>query len=100
MRAIEIRLGAEKKAGRLLSQRQMAKGAAGNPGGRGAPVVQSHDTTTQTLEEIGISKDQSSCRSSVPTRMVASVPKPATVPPAARKAEPDRELHRAAVCLA
>jgi hypothetical protein len=26
---------------------EKAKGAAGNPGGQGAPIVQSNDTTTQ-----------------------------------------------------
>ncbi len=60
-RACEIRLRAERKAGELLRERERAKGAAGNPGGRGAPIVRSHGTTAQkTLAELGISKDQSS----------------------------------------
>jgi hypothetical protein len=37
-----------------------AKGARGNPGGQGAKIVRSAGTTTQTLKELGISKDQSS----------------------------------------
>jgi len=37
------------------------KGAEGNPGGRGAPIVRLHDETTQTptLSDLGISKVQS-----------------------------------------
>lgn len=58
-RACEIRLRAERKAGELLSKAEKAKGARGNPGGQGAPVVRSHDDTTQTLAELGISKTQS-----------------------------------------
>ena len=61
-RAVGIRLRAERKAGALLSEREKAKGAAGNPGGRGAPIVRSDDDTahTPTLNDLGISKQQSS----------------------------------------
>ena len=48
-----------RRAGELLSEREMATGARGNPGGRGAPIVRSPGTTTQTLTELGITKDQS-----------------------------------------
>lgn len=58
----EIKLRAEKKAGKLLKEMPKNKGAKGNPNGRGAPVVRSHDTTAHppTLAELGISKSQSS----------------------------------------
>jgi hypothetical protein len=57
----EIRLRAERKAGELLRDMEKAKGATGNPGGRGAPIVRSQSTTAQpTLAELGISRDQSS----------------------------------------
>jgi len=60
-RACEIRLRAERKAGALLREREKAKGAAGNPGGRGATIVRSDDPTAQpTLRDLGISKQQSS----------------------------------------
>lgn len=59
-RACEIRLRAERKAGELLREMEKAKGARGNPGGRGAPVVRSHGETAQTLSNLGISKTQSS----------------------------------------
>ena len=40
---------------------EKAKGARGNPGGRGARIVSSRDTRAQkTLKEMGISYDQSS----------------------------------------
>lgn len=58
-KACEIRLRAERKAGELLHRMDKAKGARGNPGGRGAPIVQSYDGTTQTLSDLGISKKQS-----------------------------------------
>jgi hypothetical protein len=55
--ACEIRLRAERKAGRLRAEMEKAK--AGRP-----PQNRSHDTTdfrgTKTLRELGISKDQSS----------------------------------------
>jgi len=69
-RACEIRLRAERKAGQLLAAMEKAKGAAGNPSGRGAPIVRSHDVTTQTLADLGISKNQSSR-----WQKLASVPK-------------------------
>lgn len=59
-KAIEIRLRAERRAGQLLAEMDKSKGAAGNPGGRGAKIVLSHGTTAQTLSEIGITRDQSS----------------------------------------
>ena len=61
-KCIAIRLRAERKTGQLLKEREKAEGAWGNPGGRGAPIVRSSDTTTQpkTLKEMGISKDHSS----------------------------------------
>jgi hypothetical protein len=67
----EIRLRAERKAGQLLLQMEKAKGARGNPGGRGAPIERSNETTTQTLAEVGISKDQSS-----QWQRLAAVPQP------------------------
>jgi hypothetical protein len=59
--ACEIRLRAERKCGQLLAEREKAKGAAGNPGGRGAPIVPPQDGSTQpkTLEQLGVSKRQS-----------------------------------------
>lgn len=61
-RACEIRLRAERKAGELLRKQEKAKGAAGNPRGRGAPIVRSDDPTTHlpTLCDLGVSKQQSS----------------------------------------
>jgi hypothetical protein len=59
-RACEIRLRAERKAGQLLAKIPKANGARGNPGGQGAKIVRSPDTTTQTLSDLGISRDQSS----------------------------------------
>jgi hypothetical protein len=57
----EIRVRAERRCGELLSQREMAKGARGNPGGQGASIVPSAETRAQkTLAELGISYDQSS----------------------------------------
>jgi hypothetical protein len=58
--ACEIRLRAERRCGQLLRQREKAKGAQGNPGGQGAPIVRSDGVTTQTLSDIGVSKQQSS----------------------------------------
>ncbi len=58
-RGTPSRLRAERKAGELLREREKAKGAAGNPGGRGAPIVRSTGTTTHsppTLRDLGISK--------------------------------------------
>ena len=41
---------------------QLSKGARGNPGGRGAPIVRSPDDTAQapTLAALGVSKRESS----------------------------------------
>jgi hypothetical protein len=39
---------------------EKAKGAQGNPGGQGAKIVRSEEATTQTLADLGITKDQSS----------------------------------------
>jgi DNA N-6-adenine-methyltransferase (Dam) len=60
--ATGIRLRAERRAGELLAEMQKAKGAAGNPGGRGAKIVRSPDATAQSpkLSDLGISKTQSS----------------------------------------
>ena len=57
-RACEIRLRAERKAGRLLSQMEKAKGARGS--GSNQHRVRSRDETAPTLSEIGVSKSQSS----------------------------------------
>src|SRR5262245_14354237 len=59
-RAAEIRLRAERKAGQLLSENEKAVGARGNPGGQGAKIVRSPEDTAQTLNDLGISKKQSS----------------------------------------
>lgn len=57
----EIKIRAERRAGGILAGMEKNKGAEGNPGGQGAPIVQSHDVTTQPkLEDLGISKMQSS----------------------------------------
>src|SRR4051794_19587227 len=53
-RCCDMRLRAERKAGELLKRMEKAKGARGNPGGRGARIVRSRDTTTQTLAKLGI----------------------------------------------
>lgn len=58
--AAEIRVRAERKCGELLAEMPKAKGAAGNPGGQGAKIVQSPNVTTQTLADLGITKRQSS----------------------------------------
>jgi hypothetical protein len=58
--ACEIWLRAERRAGELLAVAERNKGAQGNPGGRGAPIVRSHNETAQTLSDLGISKSQSS----------------------------------------
>lgn len=60
--ATEIRLRAEHRAGELLAEMPKAKGAEGNPGGRGAPIVRSPVETAQpaTLAELGVTKTQSS----------------------------------------
>ena len=51
---------AERRMGEMLKATERAKGAKGNPGGRGAPIVRSQDVTAQpTLAELGISKRES-----------------------------------------
>jgi hypothetical protein len=62
-KACEIRIRAERRAGEILRDMEKAKGAMGNPGGQGAPVVRSQDATAQapkTLSDLGINKTQSS----------------------------------------
>ncbi len=55
---------AERRMGELLKRDhdQLSKGARGNPGGRGAPIVRSPDDTAQapTLAALGVSKRESS----------------------------------------
>jgi hypothetical protein len=68
-RARKVRLRAERRCGELLSAQEMAKGARGNPGGRGAAIVPSDDT--RTLADLNISYDQSS-----QWQKLAAVPKP------------------------
>jgi hypothetical protein len=59
--ATEIRMRAERRAGELLAEMEKNKGAQGNPGGRGAKVVRSHDATAHPkLSDLGVSKTQSS----------------------------------------
>jgi len=60
--AAVARLRAERRWGELYKQSEKAEGAKGNPNGRGAPIVRSNETTTQpkTLNEMNVSKDQSS----------------------------------------
>ena len=54
-------LDAERQMGRLLRESERAKGAKGNPRGRGAPIVRSRGDTTHsdapTLEELATQKD-------------------------------------------
>lgn len=54
--ACEIRLRAERKTGQLLAQMPKASGTLK----RGTELPRSTETTTGTLKELGISKDQSS----------------------------------------
>lgn len=58
--ATEIKVRAERKVGQMLRDTQKNPGAKGNPGGRGARVVRSHDGTAQTLNEMGLTKNESS----------------------------------------
>jgi len=55
-------LDAERKMGQMLIEAPKAKGAKGNPGGRGAPIVRSQGVTTQppTLHALGLTKRDSS----------------------------------------
>jgi phage N-6-adenine-methyltransferase len=57
----EIRLRAERRWGELYGAMPKAKGAEGNPGGQGAPIVRSPVETAQspTLAELGVTKTQS-----------------------------------------
>jgi hypothetical protein len=55
-RACEIRLRAERKAGQLLAKMPKANGTLK----RGKELPQSSGTTTGTLKDLGISRDQSS----------------------------------------
>lgn len=51
---------AERQAGAILAEMEKNKDAAGNPGGRGAPIVRSHDETTHPkLSDLGTSNSQS-----------------------------------------
>lgn len=53
-------LEAERKMGQMLKETERAKGAMGNPGGRGAKLVRSQDVTAQpTLLTLGITKRES-----------------------------------------
>ena len=56
--ATEIRVRAERRAGQLLAEMPKAKGAKEPGTKRGS--TRSNDTTTSTLDEIGVTKDQSS----------------------------------------
>ncbi len=57
----EIRLRAERRAGELLAQMDKVQGARGNPGGRGARIVASSETSPQkTMAELHITHDQAS----------------------------------------
>ncbi len=58
--ATEIRFRAERRWGELYAASNKARGAEGNPGGRGAPIVRSPNETAQTLAELGVTKTQSS----------------------------------------
>jgi hypothetical protein len=56
----QIRVRAERECGKRLKGTPKATGARGNPRGQGAKIVRSPQTTTQkTLEEYGLTKDQS-----------------------------------------
>jgi hypothetical protein len=57
---MDVRVRAMRRAGELIAQMPKAPGARGNPGGQGAKIVRSSETTTQKLADLGISKDQSS----------------------------------------
>lgn len=59
-RCEQIRVRAEREVGRRLKGVPKATGARGNPLGQGAKIVRSSQSTTQkTLEEYGLTKDQS-----------------------------------------
>jgi hypothetical protein len=54
--AAEIKVRAQRRAGEILDGMEKAKGAKGNPGGQGAPIVrlQAVSAQTPTYAEIGI----------------------------------------------
>ncbi len=53
----------ERKMGQMLKETERAKGAMGNPGGRGAKLVRSQDVTAQpTLLTLGLTKRESAER--------------------------------------
>lgn len=58
--AAEIRLVAERRMGEILAASKKNRGAAGNPGGRGAPIVRDPGRTAHppTYREIGIGKKE------------------------------------------
>lgn len=59
--AVEITVRCERRLQQELKKLEKNKGAKGNPGGRGAKVVQSEDRTTQpTLAELGVDKRRAS----------------------------------------
>jgi N6-adenosine-specific RNA methylase IME4 len=61
-RAGEVKIEADSIIGAQIRDQPKAEGAKGNPRGRGAEIVRSHDATTHppTLAEIGVTKSQSS----------------------------------------
>ncbi len=66
--ACEIRLRAERKAGRLLAEREKAKGARGQLVGRepsGGRTILPPEDTARTLVDLGISKQQSAHRPAI-----------------------------------
>jgi phage N-6-adenine-methyltransferase len=60
--ATEIKLRAERRWGALYAESEKAKGAKGNPGGRGAPIIvqsPTDDRTSPTLAAMHVTKTQS-----------------------------------------
>jgi hypothetical protein len=55
--ACEIRLRAERRAGKLLAEREKAKRGP-DKNGRGSQRQTSHDATPETLGSLGITRDQ------------------------------------------
>lgn len=72
-RATEVRILAERQMGAFLADMPKNTGCAGNPGGRGASVVQSEAAIAQRprLKDMGITLDQSSR-----AQKLAAIPKP------------------------
>lgn len=60
MRAIEIRVRAERRCGELLAEMEKAKGAPGPGRGKAGSTVRPPFTDAPTLADLGISKTQSS----------------------------------------